>query len=405
MVHLRDIFDINELNTAITDGLVNVQTDGVLNIYNYTNQAAYSRAWNPVTKSCRGLIADNSGNVIARPFSKFFNPSEPDAPPIPVGQTMQITEKLDGSLGVAYRHPSKGIQISTRGSLGSKQAVEATSIWQERYSHVDIPEGVTPLFEIVYPENRIVVDYGKTRDLFLLAVINNATGADLPLSTIDWTGPRAEILSFDSFEELHRHAEQYAELDSEGYVVRFGGYGNSPNIRLKIKFPTYVAYHRIITGFTTLRVWETAAVRAGARNNVPIKAIAHRLHLSSETVSGLLADGDDPVETTRRNLPEEFLPWYNATVNEMCDKVNEITKQYTDLIAQAERLAEDDSPRAFAVQVQRMAEQTGLNVGTIFAFKNKYPQALLTVWHQIRPQGKQEMFDSRLADLALSASA
>lgn len=35
--------------------------------------------------------------------------------------------------------------------------------------------------EIVYPENRIVVDYGKDRKLWLIGIRDNASGNDLPL--------------------------------------------------------------------------------------------------------------------------------------------------------------------------------------------------------------------------------
>lgn len=38
----------------------------------------------------------------------------------------------------------------------------------DRYSAWTPPTGHTVLFEIIYPENRIVVDYGEMEDLVLL---------------------------------------------------------------------------------------------------------------------------------------------------------------------------------------------------------------------------------------------
>ena len=35
------------------------------------------------TVACRGLILDDADRVVARPFPKFFGPSEPDAPAVP----------------------------------------------------------------------------------------------------------------------------------------------------------------------------------------------------------------------------------------------------------------------------------------------------------------------------------
>ena len=78
---------------------------------------------------------------------------------------MAITAKLDGSLGIAYTHPEGEVRLATRGSMTSHQATEATRIWQEKYRRVAIPEGTTPLFEIIYPDNRVVLNYGDMRDL------------------------------------------------------------------------------------------------------------------------------------------------------------------------------------------------------------------------------------------------
>lgn len=46
---------------------------GGLFIWNYTPLAQFSRTWDDVTLQARGLITDAEGNIVARPFSKFFN--------------------------------------------------------------------------------------------------------------------------------------------------------------------------------------------------------------------------------------------------------------------------------------------------------------------------------------------
>ena len=83
MAHLRDVCDPALVDEAIGAGLVSVQADGRLRILNYTAKATYSRHWNEATIACRGLILDDADGVVARPFPKFFGPSEPDAPAIP----------------------------------------------------------------------------------------------------------------------------------------------------------------------------------------------------------------------------------------------------------------------------------------------------------------------------------
>lgn len=90
-------------------------------------------------------------------------------------------EKLDGSLGILYQHAGAW-HIATKGTFASAQAQWATD-WLRR--HIDPAllarfGAYTLLFEIVYPENRIVVDYGDRAGLTLLAARAIADGAYMP---------------------------------------------------------------------------------------------------------------------------------------------------------------------------------------------------------------------------------
>lgn len=78
--------------------------DPDVRIFNYTQVCQYEKAWDDVTRNCRGLIMNvKTGEVLARPFPKFFNYQEHLANgwPIPDGEPV-ITEKMDGSLGILY---------------------------------------------------------------------------------------------------------------------------------------------------------------------------------------------------------------------------------------------------------------------------------------------------------------
>ena len=387
MTRLCDICDPELLADAVDNGFVKVRSDGPLRIFNYTPKAAHGRVWNEATLACRGLIVDDSDRVVARPFAKFFGPSEPDAAPIPHTAAMEATVKLDGSLGIAYTHPDGETRVATRGSLDSPQAREATQLWREKYRNVGIPSGTTPLFEIVYPGNRIVVDYGDTRDLVLLAVIDNTTGVDIDTGTFDWPGPRAETVRFDNFVQLLDHVMSDSEQGAEGYVVRFAGGDGRPDLRIKLKFPAYVAAHRAVFGLTAARVWEAAAVAAAAAAGATHKTMTARLHLSPETVSGLLANGDDPVSWMRGNLPEEFHAWYDAAVDEIVAAAACRVGLYEQLSAQAATAAVDSSDRAFAAAAQHLAAEHSLHPGPLFALRNGRADARLAIWTQIRPTG------------------
>ena len=387
MAELRDVCDPALVDAAISEKLVSVQMDGQLRILNYTVRATYSRAWNEATVACRGLILDDADRVVARPFPKFFGPSEPDAPAIPSGRPMEITTKLDGSLGIAYTHPDGGTRLATRGSLTSHQAIEATRIWHEKYSHVVVPEGVTPLFEIIYPDNRVVLDYGDMRDLVLIALIDIETGADIDTASFEWPGPRAEAVSFADFGALVNHIATAGEADREGYVARFAADEAAPHMRFKLKFPSYVAAHRVAFGLTSTRVWEAAAVRAAARMGAPVKSMAARLRLAPGTVTGLLSQSEDPVDGLRAALPEEFLSWYDREVADITSRAEQRIRLYELLVRQAAADAADDSDRAFAAVAQRLAADNDVHPGPIFALRKGRADARLAIWAQTKPSG------------------
>jgi len=82
------------------------------------------------------------------------------------------TEKIGGSSGPA---------ITIRGDPNGWWSVAGTALLRARYSQTGVPEGVTWLFEIVLPEDRVVVDYGDRRDLVRLSAIYIATGRDVDL--------------------------------------------------------------------------------------------------------------------------------------------------------------------------------------------------------------------------------
>jgi RNA ligase len=220
-----------------------------LAIYNYTPQVQYSRSWDEVTLMSRGLILDiGTGEIVARPFRKFFNWAEWD----PAKQAdyfdrpHRITTKLDGSLGILY-HWDGDWMIATRGSFGSDQAERGAKLLRQYDLSMVPTEGVTPLVEIIYPENRIVVDYGDYEGLIFLEAISISSGLALPSPW--WKGPRAQTYVGDIMEVVALKSTSPGDL--EGYVIRW-----DDGEMAKIKFDEYVRLHRVLTGTNAVRVWE-----------------------------------------------------------------------------------------------------------------------------------------------------
>lgn len=251
MTHITDLFPLADLEAAVADRLVSrkVHQTSPLVLYNYSERCQYEKGhWNAVTTQCRGLIVDASGNVVARPFRKFFNFGQAEAPALDPTAPAVVTDKLDGSLGILYH----GDRIATRGSFDSDQAQHATALFRSRYAGFVPPDGWTLCFEIVYPENRIVLDYGARDDLILLGAVEIATGRTVePFAAVlsDWPGPRAELFAYDSLAEALSAAPR---PNAEGLVVHL----LDTDERVKLKQEDYVLLHRIITGLSERAIWQ-----------------------------------------------------------------------------------------------------------------------------------------------------
>lgn len=260
MTHLSELMNPSDLYEDVQQGYVRIQTHPTLplRIMNYAEKAVFDRVWNPVTRQCRGLIVNDKDEVLARPFAKFFNYSEPLAPVIELDEPVQVLDKVDGSLGILYPTGDGGHAIATRGSFTSDQAQHATALYQDRYAGRWSPAaGFTYLFEIVYPENRIVVRYDMD-DLVLLGAVRISTGiAYLGAAESEWPGPTVKRFEYETLAEALAAPPRDGQ---EGLVVTTP---TDPERRIKIKYEEYVRLHKIVTGLNARAVWE--ALGAGQR--------------------------------------------------------------------------------------------------------------------------------------------
>lgn len=345
-MRLGDLLDVDELARMRAEGYVKVQEhpDADLEIYNYTHACQWDRAWNDVTRLTRGLIVRRStGVVIARPFPKFFNVGELTASEIP-NESFEVFEKLDGSLGILYPSDYENFGVATRGSFSSDQARHASDVFNVRYALRFAPKPeLTYLFEIIYPSNRIVVDYQGMDDLVLLDVLVTSTGASvLDEEAMCWPGPVVKTFpGFGGLDELLAAPQRDGE---EGYVIHFAG-----GMRAKVKHDEYVRLHRILTGVSTKTIWE---------------------HLSSgRTLDELI-----------QNVPDEFYDWVKtiaATLHQRYDElVSDILNEYDGV---DRRLPAFASRRDFADLACRSSHQAAL-----FRILDNKPIDTY-VWKLVRP--------------------
>jgi RNA ligase len=161
----------------------------------------------------------------------------------------------------------------------------------KKYRYEKLIKGFTYLFEIIYPENRIVCDY-DFEDLILLAVVDNKDGYELKIhdDKVHLEGIRFRNLynnlgfkvvkKYDGVED-YKTLKNMVDSNSEGFVVKFSG-----GFRMKVKGEEYVRLHRLITQLSTYDIWEH------------------------------LRDGKDVMELVDR-VPDEFDKWVKEQVNHL----------------------------------------------------------------------------------------
>lgn len=259
-MRFQDLVDPDALAAALDAKLINVRyADDGQAIYNYSDLAMFTPgAWdNSAVRQCRGLIVSADGEtVVARPWEKFFNHNQSEAGELDFSAMVEVTDKKDGSLGIIHRASDGTLRVASRGSFESDQAKWATQwLIEHQASEAGIAgvDDFTYLVEIVYPENRIVCDYGDFEGLILLGAVRIKTGGYLgPGPARALSGWRYEVTETFEYETLKDALAAAPRPGAEGLCVRF----LADNKIVKIKQEDYVALHKIVTGLSERSVWE-----------------------------------------------------------------------------------------------------------------------------------------------------
>ena len=204
-------------------------------LLNYTSKTQYKKHWCEELIHARGLIVGEDGEIIARPLPKFFNKHEITGWGELQDQDYELYKKMDGSLVIMFHYKGNRI-FCTRGSFCSDQALKAEQIFKKKYLNKDVKKECTYCFEIIYPGNKIVVDYGALQDLFLISITHTKTGKNI---NIEHAGFKT-VPKIDTSDILCTDWSAHDVENEEGYVIRF----ISDNLRVKIKFDNYVQKHR-----------------------------------------------------------------------------------------------------------------------------------------------------------------
>ncbi len=214
--------------------------------YVYVDKDTFSH---PLLHECRGVKFDRDGEIIARPFHKFFN----------LGEKQQEHEinwsaphttmlKMDGSMIHTVFDKDHRVRAMTRKGETDVAAVVQDLFFPEcddysLFSSLCMKYGRTPIFEFTSPSNRIVVPYTSPM-LTLLAVRNIKSGSYMHRATLERYGHKYGIPVVRNFisspDEMIKKARKFTE--DEGIVIQF-----DDGHMLKIKADAYVIKHRAVS--------------------------------------------------------------------------------------------------------------------------------------------------------------
>lgn len=374
MTPLNTLLDPTLLAEMVAGGYVRVQTHPTLPlaIYNYSEKAAYEHVWNDVTRTCRGLIVDQrTSEVIARPFPKFFNHGEVEAGTLDMTAPTIVTDKADGSLGILFASDGQW-HIATRGSFASVQAQHATKLYRERYADQFTPSMQwTHLFEIVYPDNRIVLDYDGLDDLIHLGTVHIATG-ETTAPNPAWPGRSVEEFPYPN---LASALVAEPRPNAEGLVVHFP----ATDTRLKIKQADYVALHRIITQTSARVLWEYLAVNACLPyDKAGTEFLVRKLMLDPARIERVKSVGANWFLKFLEGVPDEFFAWIKSTTTGM---LSDVAQLRSEIESELSELQEESAGvrKVFASLASKRAHR-----GALFAMLDGY-EIETYLWRQVYP--------------------
>jgi len=203
-----------------------------------------------ILREARGLIFDSvTGRVIARRFHKFFNLGErEDVMEIDLSKPHVIMDKLDGSMITPVPMQDGSIRWGTKMGV-TDVAMQAEVFVAKNSNYVEfaakcIEREITPIFEWVSRQQRIVVDYEQD-NLVLLAIRDNYTGeyfSRLELECLSgaWNIPLVGVYN-DNWRKDQASLIEFVRgmTGIEGFIIQF-----EDGHMVKLKTDEYVSLHR-----------------------------------------------------------------------------------------------------------------------------------------------------------------
>lgn len=256
--------------------LKNKNADKTLTLFQY--KTGISNWSDPTIRQSRGIVFDNDGRVVVRPYDKFFNYHQykwletENAENLSSNMTLlqkkevqrmtewednkpfRVEEKLDGSL-MCVSVLNDELLVTASGSIDGEHSQYFYNMLNEKFSVAELEKlkemikGKTVIFEYIHPNiDPKVVEYDY-KDIVLHGLIDVETGYDYAFETE--LEDLAQAFNFKRpyiYEDIQSEEDTLKKLETledenyEGFVVSFNMEKGVVK-RLKFKTESYVSLH------------------------------------------------------------------------------------------------------------------------------------------------------------------
>lgn len=205
----------------------------------------------PVVNVCRGIVLDESNNIVAYPYDRFFNIEEPCAASVDFDSAC-VYEKIDGSLMTLYYYDDKWNVASSGspdaagmvGDFGFSFAELFWRVWNELGYKLPNDTSKCYMFELMTAYNKVVVNHGKNRIVLHGARDLNTLEELFPFSVAKENGWECvRVFDYRNIDDVVNAASGLSGILNEGFVVCDKNFN-----RVKIKSPEYVRYSHLKDG-------------------------------------------------------------------------------------------------------------------------------------------------------------
>ena len=240
---------VNKDNIAVKEEIVDGQK-----LYIVSYVFIDSELWRDEKNlEARGLVFDENGSIVCRPFEKFFNLNENQFTQY---NDLDFTgaeyyEKVDGSMVTPVVFGDK-IYFKTKKSFYSEVAQSCQQDFGDNKKLIEFCMymkrlNMTPIFEYTSPSNRVVVDYGQEPRLTLLD-IRRADGMYMLRITVEYLAKCYKLDIVKKYDNTSIQDILKEDIENrEGYVVKL-----KSGQRVKVKFPSYLLKHHTLNRLTAV---------------------------------------------------------------------------------------------------------------------------------------------------------